>query len=275
MTFKHKLSRRLALLRAVLLIGALGGAAACDLNKLVAALGAVIAVLVSPATPSVGVGATVQLTATPLDALGNVVPVQITWASGNPAVAMVSSSGLVTGMAAGSTPITAASGSQSGTAAVTVTAAPPPSACTTASTTWQNTAFATQTGSFTVQFDATPNAASIDGVTGLSQGAAAAYTDLAVAVRFNTGGQIDARNGSVYAAANVISYTAGSSYHFRLAINVASHTYSAYVTPPGGTEATIGAGFAFRIEQSTVTSLANWAVYDDIGTHTVCNLGVA
>jgi len=255
MTFKHKLSARLALLRTVFLIAALEGVAACNLSTLLAALGAVALVLVTPATPSVAVGATLQLTATLLDATGNVVPAQITWASGNTGVATVSTSGLVTGVAAGSTPITAA--------------------CTTASTTWQNTAVATQIGSFTVQFDATPNAASIDGVTGLSQGAAAVYTDLAVAVRFNTGGQIDARNSGVYAAANAIPYTAGSSYHFRLAINVASHTYSAYVTPPGGTEATIGAGFAFRTEQSAVTSLGNWAVYADIGTHTVCNLTVA
>ena len=275
MTLKHKLSRRLGLLGTVGLIGALGGTAACNLSALLAALGAVASVVVSPATPSVVVGASVQLTATPLDATGNLVPAQITWGSGNTAVATVNSSGLVTGVAAGSTPITATSGGQSGTAALTVVSAQPPAGCTTASTTWQNTAVATQTGSFTVQFDATPNATSIDGVTGLSQGVAAAYTDLAVAVRLNTSGQIDARNGSVYAAASAIPYTAGTSYHFRLVINVPSHTYSAYVTPPGSTEATIGTGFAFRTEQSTVTSLANWAVYDDIGTHTVCNLTIA
>ena len=36
----------------------------------------------------------------------------------------------------------------------------------------------------------------MDGVTGLSQVQAAAYTDLAAIVRFNNTGTIDARNGS-------------------------------------------------------------------------------
>src|SRR2546429_8085671 len=68
-----------------------------------------------------------------------------------------------------------------------------------------------------------------------------------------------------------MAYEAGTSYHFRLVVDVPSHTYSAYVTPAGGTEQTIGTGFAFRIEQNAVASLANWALYSDAGTHTVCN----
>src|SRR5256884_8744690 len=67
-----------------------------------------------------------------------------------------------------------------------------------------------------------------------------------------------------------MAYEAGTSYHFRLVVDVPSHTYSAYVTPAGGTEQTIGTGFAFRIEQNAVASLANWALYSDAGTHTVC-----
>ena len=95
MTFKHKLSRRLALLRSVLLLG-LGVAAACDLQQLVGLLsGAVVSVTVSPAAPSVAVGATVQLTATPTNAKGE--GRTVTWASSAPAVATVSGSGLVTG----------------------------------------------------------------------------------------------------------------------------------------------------------------------------------
>jgi hypothetical protein len=109
----------------------------------------------------------------------------------------------------------------------------------------------------------------------LSQGAAAAYTDLAVIVRFNTGGTIDARNGGAYAAANTITYTAGTSYHFRVVVDVPSHTYSAYVTPAGGAEQTIGTGFAFRSEQSTVTALADWSLTAITGTHTVCNFAIA
>src|SRR5213592_3423235 len=196
----------------------------------------------------------------------------ITWSSSNASVATVSSSGVVTGAAAGSATITATSEGQSGSATVTVQAPQP--GCSTSSLAWLNSAFTAQTGSFTAQFDATPNGTGLDGVTGLSVGAAAGFTDLAVVVRFNAAGQIDARNGGAYAAASAIPYTAGTSYRFRLEVDVPSHTYAAYVTPAGGSEATIGTGFAFRTEQATVTSLANWALFSDAGTHTVCNFAI-
>src|SRR5256714_6409237 len=51
--------------------------------------------------------------------------------------------------------------------------------CTTSSVTWQNTAFATQSGSFTAAVDATPNVADMDGGTGLGAGTAAGVKDLA------------------------------------------------------------------------------------------------
>jgi len=237
----------------------------------------VAAVTVSPSSASVPVGQTVQLTATPRDANGNALSGRVvTWSSSNTAVATVSGSGLVTGRAAGSVTITATSEGQSGAATVTVQAAPPPPGCVVSSLAWVNTPLtAAQTGSFTVEFDATPNGTGLDAVTGLSAGPAAAFADLAVIVRFNATGTIDARNGAAYAAANAIGYTAGTSYHFRLAVDVPSHTYSAYVTPAGGTEQTIGMGFAFRTEQNAVASLANWAVYSDAGTHTVCNFTLA
>lgn len=86
---------------------------------------AVASVSVSPATASVTTGQTVSVAATPEDANGNPLSGRvITWASGTPAVATVSTSGLVTGVAAGSATITATSEGKSGTAAVTVTLVP-------------------------------------------------------------------------------------------------------------------------------------------------------
>src|SRR5213083_1386954 len=83
----------------------------------------VAAVAVSPAAPTVQVGQTAQLTATPQDASGNPLTGRvITWQSSNGAVASVNSSGLVTAVAVGSATITATSEGQSGTAAITVTA---------------------------------------------------------------------------------------------------------------------------------------------------------
>src|SRR3989441_906773 len=86
----------------------------------------VASVAVAPATATVPVGQTVQLTATTKDANGTVLTGRtVTWATSNAALATVSGSGVVTGVAAGGpVTITATSEGQSGTAAITVT---PPS----------------------------------------------------------------------------------------------------------------------------------------------------
>ncbi len=85
----------------------------------------VASVAVTPPAPSIQVGQTVQLSATPSDASGTPLTGRVvTWSSSNSAVASVSSSGLVTGKAAGSATITATSEGKSGSAAVTVTTIP-------------------------------------------------------------------------------------------------------------------------------------------------------
>jgi hypothetical protein len=153
-------------------------------------------------------------------------------------------------------------------------------ACLTASVggTWQTSAFTTQSGTFTVSFDATSAGSPTNSVIGLSNGTQTAYTGYACAVRFNPTGNIDARNGGAYAAGSTIPYSANSTYHFRVVANVTAHTYSAFVTPPGGSELTIGSNFAFRTEQNTVASLNSWGVFVDAagsGSDTVCNFALA
>jgi uncharacterized protein YjdB len=84
----------------------------------------VATVTVSPATASVLLGATQQLSAVLRDANGNLLTGRsVTWSSSNPVVALVSSSGLVTGLVLGSATITATSEGKSGTAALTVASA--------------------------------------------------------------------------------------------------------------------------------------------------------
>src|SRR6266516_1475390 len=92
----------------------------------------VASVSVSPTAATILVGGTQQLTATPLDADGNPLSGRtVTWVSSNTAVATVSASGLVTGVAPGSATITATSEGKSGTATITVN--PPPVATVTVS----------------------------------------------------------------------------------------------------------------------------------------------
>ncbi len=122
----------------------------------------VASVTVSPASASVQAGQTVQLTATPKDANGNALSGRtVTWASSNGAVGTVNGSGLVTGVVAGSTTITATSEGQSGSSAVTVTAGPLPVASVTVSP-----ASASVPVGQAVQLTATPKDASGNPLTG-------------------------------------------------------------------------------------------------------------
>ena len=80
-------------------------------------------VSVSPSTSNVAVGATVALGATVRDAFNNVVPTapgDVKWATSNPALATVSSTGVVSGVKAGSVTITATYNGAGGQATVTV-----------------------------------------------------------------------------------------------------------------------------------------------------------
>src|SRR2546425_621271 len=120
----------------------------------------VAAVTVSPAAPTVQVGQTAQLTATPKDANGTPLSGRaVTWASNNTAVAMVNGSGLVTAVATGAATITATSEGQSGTAVVTVSNVP------VASVTVTPASASVQQGA-TVQLTATPRDANGTALTG-------------------------------------------------------------------------------------------------------------
>jgi uncharacterized protein YjdB len=82
----------------------------------------VVSVTVQPTTASVSIGKTTALTATARDGLN--IPLggrTFTWTSSNAAVATVSATGVVTGVALGSVTITATSEGKSGTATITVT----------------------------------------------------------------------------------------------------------------------------------------------------------
>src|SRR5207253_11251991 len=80
---------------------------------------------VTPPSASVQAGQTVQLTATPRDAGGTPLSGRtVTWSSSTPAVATVSSSGLVSGVTPGSATITATSEGKSGTSSIIVTHVP-------------------------------------------------------------------------------------------------------------------------------------------------------
>jgi hypothetical protein len=137
---------------------------------------------------------------------------------------------------------------------------------------WLNRAIAPQTGSFTMSFNMRPSGTAIDAITGLSASSASAYSHLAVAIRFAPTGVFDARNGGSYQAANALVYQAGVTYRVQLNVNVGSRTYSATVTPPGGSPVVIASNYAFRTEQASVTLLGNLAAVAGPGSHTTSGI---
>jgi len=114
-----------------------------------------------------------------------------------------------------------------------------------------------QSGTFTATFDASPSLFPSNAVIALSKGTPTAYTGLSCIARFNTSGDIDAYNGTGYQATSVIPYAKGLTYHFRMVVNVPANTYSIYVTPPSGSELTVGLNYKFR---KAVTSLDGWTI---------------
>ena len=80
-----------------------------------------ISIAVTPANPSISVGASQQFTATGTysDSTTHDITTQVTWSSSNTSVATINSGGLATGLSAGSTIITASLGGISGNSTLT------------------------------------------------------------------------------------------------------------------------------------------------------------
>lgn len=147
--------------------------------------------------------------------------------------------------------------------------------CATVGSSWWNQAFASQTGTFHAEFDATPSGNAIDAVVGLSAASASDFTNLATIVRFNSSGTIDARAGDQYRAEETIPYQAGVTYHVRMDVDVQSHTYSALVRIGTGSYQAIAEDIPFRTEQANASHLANAASkLDTAGSLQVCGLTV-
>jgi hypothetical protein len=116
---------------------------------------------------------------------------------------------------------------------------PTPKPTSTPTPSWSNISITPQTGIFTASFDAIPKidaASGEDSVIGLSAVQASTYSDLGAMVRFSASG-IDVRNGSSYSSQVSMNYSAGTSYHIEMDVNVPVHTYSVYITPQGGNAA--------------------------------------
>ncbi len=139
---------------------------------------------------------------------------------------------------------------------------------------WTTISFDPKSAVFTYGFDMTASGNNIDAVVGLAgTNPVLGYDQLACAVRFNTVGKIDARNGGGYAAVTDFPYTAGSVYSVKMTVNPASKTYSVSVSVNGSSPVLIAQNYAFRTEQSTMTTFTSMALNAMNGSQTVTNYG--
>lgn len=135
---------------------------------------------------------------------------------------------------------------------------------------WTNKALEKKEDSFKVSFELSPSADLIDAVTGLSNGPAQSYTDLACIVRLSPEGVIDVRDGSRYRADSVLQYQNGTIYRVDLDVNLPSKTYNVTVN---GT--VIAENYQFRTEQVSIDQFNNLATYVAPGaSHKVSNISV-
>ncbi|MBI5202886.1 MAG: IPT/TIG domain-containing protein [Elusimicrobia bacterium] len=158
------------------------------------------------------------------------------------------------------------------TSASTNSEQPAQGGCLASSGGWVNSAFAAQSGTFEARFDATPGAAGMDGVIGL--GTVSGLPGLAGNVRFSTSGYIDVRFGDHYWADTPVRYSAGVTYHFRMAMNTTIHTYGVFVSSTGP-ESTLANNFQFRLEQMNAGFLDHLGALAATGSETVCNLAIS
>jgi glucose/arabinose dehydrogenase len=153
-----------------------------------------------------------------------------------------------------------------------------------------NTPFPNQNDQFNLEFDATAVATTsskINVTIGFSDGPRGGLPGQAGAIIFAapaapTPGVIQGRGftGGEPATALAPTYVTNQQYHFRLNIDLGTHTYDAYYTAPNQAEAVLKTGLRFRAEHLFITQLNNWGVFaspiagDPSATVQVCRMSV-
>jgi len=126
-------------------------------------------------------------------------------------------------------------------------------------------------GVFEAEYKVFPRSNNMDGVVGLSNERANAYSDFAILVRLNKEGYFDVRNGDRYESTALVAYEANVSAIVRIRGNMDTKTYSVFVRrSPNSKEVQIADNYKFRTEQANVTKLNSWGYVSGKGTLKFC-----
>ncbi len=106
-----------------------------------------------------------------------------------------------------------------------------------------------QKENFEMSFTVIPDKEKVNALVGITEGAlgVSAMSQLAVIVRFNPDGYIDAYNKTTYTAENSIPYFGGKKYSFKMVVRPQAQEFDAYVTDESGVEYIIGKNYGFRL----------------------------
>ncbi|MBN1773255.1 MAG: right-handed parallel beta-helix repeat-containing protein [Deltaproteobacteria bacterium] len=129
---------------------------------------------------------------------------------------------------------------------------------------WRNRWFVPLVGRGTIEVDATPRAAPMNGYVAFTgRRRVDGHEDHAILVRFNPDGRIDAYDGDVgYRADAVLEYRADVPVHLAIDVDVAARRYDVRVD---GT--TLAVGYAFRAGVLTVGQLTVWDASGELSVH--------
>lgn len=125
-----------------------------------------------------------------------------------------------------------------------------------------------------IHFSATPSVSPMSATIGLVS-TGGEFADL---VSFSSSGFLQVRNGQNFSANTAVPYVAGEAYRFRIVLDPAAPTYSAFVTPPGQQEVMLGSDLPFppfASEQATAGSFQSLGVQVNPaqqGEISVCNV---
>ena len=127
---------------------------------------------------------------------------------------------------------------------------------------------------FTATFDATPSISGMDSVIGLLVPGTNQQEAFSKIIHFNPSGVIEASDGDSFSTASGNSYVAGNTYHFRLVENLPAATYSLFVTPPAGTEASLSVNLQAPSNERGASTITGWGAATtspDAARLEVCN----
>ncbi len=125
-----------------------------------------------------------------------------------------------------------------------------------------------QTGTFELEFTATPLYDKVDGVLSISSDecVVTGNANPQFRVRFYSNGMIDSYDNDTYKAENEVPYEKDKSYRFRMVVRLDDDTFDAYVTPEGGTEIMLAKNYRRRAGTERVSSINNFWAWDSNGS---------